>query len=229
MTDSRPYGHNSTLRRGGPLRRTKPMKPKACGKVTHPSKAAADDHLRRVEASPAAVDAETLGVYWCGTCRGYHVGHAVGSKKFSGPRKRLRSRPRKRSAEAAAIVARGCELTRLLDFLRPRGWSGFKSSWKRHPEARTVDPHHVFDRHLGDHAWNVVAASRVAHEFVQSTRVGRLVCAWALHRRGDLARETIRAKHGRDPIGLIAVDLENSIFTGRCERLASALCGRYGL
>lgn len=150
---------------------------------------------------------------------------ALGPKRV----KPMRSRPKRRSKEAKAMVAGGCEVTRLLDFLNPPGWGKHYRAWHGHPEASVTDPHHLFGRQHGEKAWNVVAASRVAHEFVQGTRVGRLVCVWALVRRGDFARETIRAAHGRDPLGLIAVDLENGIFCGRCERLASAICKRFGV
>lgn len=144
---------------------------------------------------------------------------------------RLKAKPKGRTRDVSDYLKRNprCELTPLLDDLNPPGWEGHKDAWKGHPEAEMVDPHHVHGRKCGDADWNLIAASRVAHEFVQSTRVGRLVCLIVKHAKGDLCRDTCRLRIGRDPLGLIANDLENGIFTGRCERAARRLCEHYGI
>lgn len=203
----------------------KPMR--ACRKIPHQTKAGAARHIASLRALPDARDADNLHFYFCSRCRAYHVGHAVDGKKRKPP-KRLKTRRQALSDEARALKAAGCEITRLLDWVSPPGWRGHWSAWSGHPDAGVVDIHHLFGRQHGEPAWNVVAASRVAHEFVQSTRVGRVICVWALCRRGDFDRAAIREAHGRDPLGLISNDLENGIFSGRLARVASALCKRGG-
>ena len=144
---------------------------------------------------------------------------------------RIKAKRKGRTANVSDYLERNpaCELCRLLGELDPPGWREFGRAWDGHPEAGTLDPHHVHGRANGDADWNLVTACRVAHEFVQSTRVGRLVCLLVKDRKNELCRAAATLALKRDPVGLVAVDLENGIFSGRCEEAAKALCQRYGV
>lgn len=150
--------------------------------------------------------------------------------------RRTRLKPqsdKRRRNREPRMQATQCEVTPLLEELNPPGWAEFKRVWEGHPDAGKVDCHHIFGKRFArcEESWNKVAALRPAHEFVQSTRTGRLVCLIALERRGELesCRNEIREATGRDPIGLVSNDCENGVFAGRVLDAAQDLCERYGV
>jgi hypothetical protein len=131
-----------------------------------------------------------------------------------------------------------CELVAMLTHLDPPGWSEFRRVWSQArihgvPAWDVLDPHHVYGKQFRnpDVPWNLVTACRPAHEFVQGTRVGRLVCVLVKEAKvpSEFPRQVIFGAIGRDPVGLICNDLEDGIFTGRCEAAARDFCRRHGL
>lgn len=156
--------------------------------------------------------------------------------KKPAPRKPLRSKPKARSKAVAAYMAMHphCELTTrrgpngrlpggLLDWLDPPGWREFKRVWSGHELEKVLDPHHVFGSENGDHVWNLIVVRRPAHDFVQGTRIGRLVCVAMKVLKGEYDEATVYGGTGMYQIGAIENDRENGIFTGRCLALADAV------
>ena len=105
-----------------------------------------------------------------------------------------------------------CELTPWLDRLDPPGWAEHERAWEGHPLAAVVDPHHVHGRREGDAAWNLVTASRVAHEYVQGTRYGRAVCCLLKAAKGEFPVREIDARLRRDLLGVLAVELAAGVY-----------------
>jgi hypothetical protein len=122
-----------------------------------------------------------------------------------------------------------CELCVLLGELEPPGWDEYQRVWSGHPQELTLDVHHIHGSREGHAHWNLIRACRVAHEFVQSNRVGRLVCTLVKEskRPSEFPREEIRQALGRDPVGLIRIDLDNGVFSGRCRIAAERFSARH--
>jgi hypothetical protein len=124
-----------------------------------------------------------------------------------------------------------CELCVLLGELEPPGWDEYQRVWSGHPQELTLDVHHIHGSREGHAHWNLIRACRVAHEFVQSNRVGRLVCTLVKESKGEFPRDAMLAKLARDPVGLIRNDLDGGLFAyaSRCEAAARDFCRRHGL
>lgn len=58
------------------LRRLFPhVAPRPCRKVGHLTRASAEAQLASIRLAPDCVNADALGVYVCGNCGQFHVGH----------------------------------------------------------------------------------------------------------------------------------------------------------
>ena len=146
----------------------------------------------------------------------------AGPRRRRGPR-----RSRKTRTEAVAGYLRDnprCELTAALDRLGPPGWEEYKRAWAGHPLGRVVDPHHVHGRREGDEVWNLVSASRVAHEYVQGRRWGRAVCCLVKQAKGEFQVRRASARLRRDVLGVLAAELDAGVYAAAPE-LRRAVAG----
>jgi hypothetical protein len=128
----------------------------------------------------------------------------------------------------------GCELYGLLEALDPDGWDEHWFVWQGRyidgkPAWSVLDVHHIFGSREGDAVWNLVRACRPAHEFVQSTWVGMLVCLLVKEEKGELMLESAAANLRKNPVGLVCNALEKGFYSGRCESAARDFCRRHGL
>lgn len=111
----------------------------------------------------------------------------------------------------------------LIDRVNPPGWQEYKLKWRGDENEFTLDPHHCFGRRFGDAVPLLVTVSRPVHDFIQGTRVGRLLCISVKAMKGEWDRQFIKERTGKDQLGDLENDLENGIFEGNCRLLAEQL------
>lgn len=125
-----------------------------------------------------------------------------------------------------------CEVFAVLTALAPPEWVKFyqgnkaaKELWDRH------ETHHCYRRQYGHDGWNLIRCYAGCHRFFHGhPRIGRLVAVLAKDAAGQLELEAAKKRlGGKNPLGLIACDLSDGVFSGPCRDAAADLCRKYGL
>lgn len=97
-------------------------------------------------------------------------------------------------------------------------------------ERPPLEVHHVYRRQFGHDRWNLIRCFVGCHLFFHGhPKIARLVAALAKERKGELELEAAKKRlGGKNPVGLIANDVDGGVFSGRARGEAIALCRKYG-
>jgi hypothetical protein len=123
-----------------------------------------------------------------------------------------------------------CPLCDLLDELWPPEWE----KWRRQNSGAGIwyglEVHHPFRQRQNDERWNRLRTCGGCHKFSHAFPVhGTAAAMLLMDRAGVLMVETAAAALGKNPLGMLAVQLEDGKLsgTGRLEQAAADLCRRH--
>lgn len=158
------------------------------------------------------------------------------------PYSTFRNKPQGKSKEQLAYEAenlvrarrekRGeCEVLKVLEEIGGLAWLDFK---RRNGACERLwtqyETHHVYGRKHGHQRWNLIRALEACHRFAhENPPLARLACMLAKDKKGELELEKAVVRLGKNPIGLVANDLEDGKFSGMAAGEAQRLCDRYGV
>jgi hypothetical protein len=158
------------------------------------------------------------------------------SKKRWEEGKRSTFNPPKKTGKSAEQKAyeethQSCEVSDTLQRIAGEEWLAY---CLRNVNAsvlwNTYETHHVYRRQYGDDRWNLIRCLTGAHKFGhENPPLFRLACVLAKEAKGELEIEAALVRLNKNPLGLIANDLENGKFYGKAAAAAQRLCDKYGL